>query len=788
MTDTVVSSPSKSITEKVLVGEDTLVFFAKLGAAFAKALEKAPYEDDWNKRPLSMEDVLPHLKHGGICTVAMINGLASRNMGFLDLDEDFKKFCEMFPQYANGPKIISDDPNRAKVLFKVKGVMPKSKKKRTEDRKHTILEWLGDGTAAIIAGNHPAAEHHDGKHYDGGIYQCIDSDGVIPEVTADDLDDVCMALAKMSLFEDDIDNDDKIAPVEATDEEVANLKATFDNIISLTGGRRGSNGNYQCHCPAHDDKKPSLSIKLEGTKILFDCHAGCDFSEIAQELYIAHGIKPSELSLNGKIKGKNMTKIFEEKNRLAEESGIVEEEPVMKKDTVEFGITTDEELQKRFVRRFGNKLKWTNTLGWVEWDGHVWSEVSDERIIALCREIPHEMAEDALEAYRGGFMKTYSDLLDAANKLSNIYELSALMRGARSSLLDERKMIFDTNPDLVNAQNCVINLVTGEMLEQKPEYLMTKALGAAYDPNAEAPTWEKFVRESLFDDEPTIDFIQQVFGVFLTGYPSKNLFDFFGPPNSGKSTTLRVLFKLLGSYYYHSRIEVILTKHFDNDGEGATPVLADYAGKRLVTFTEPQEKYTINEQIVNYLTGGDPVNARKLHKDPFVFIPSATMVVLGNYLMGADPNNDALWSRMTPIKWGKTHTGTEQDTGLEERLLAELPGILAWCVKGAVKWYASNKQLARPRSVNTETAKYRASTTGFAKFVEECVDLEATGSEVSTKTLSSAYISWCIENDVPNNKSKVALGRAWVTFFETCGKTTKTGTGNTTVVMGVSLK
>ena len=37
-------------------------------------------------------------------------------------------------------------------------------------------------------------------------------------------------------------------------------------------------------CPAHQDKIPSLSLKLKKDIILFKCHAGCTFSEITKAL------------------------------------------------------------------------------------------------------------------------------------------------------------------------------------------------------------------------------------------------------------------------------------------------------------------------------------------------------------------------------------------------------------------------------------------------------------------------------------------------------------------------
>lgn len=45
--------------------------------------------------------------------------------------------------------------------------------------------------------------------------------------------------------------------------------------------RRGHGYSYTCCCPAHDDKSPSLSVTLEGGKILLHCFAGCETREIA---------------------------------------------------------------------------------------------------------------------------------------------------------------------------------------------------------------------------------------------------------------------------------------------------------------------------------------------------------------------------------------------------------------------------------------------------------------------------------------------------------------------------
>ncbi|TFH47119.1 MAG: hypothetical protein E4H01_08830, partial [Lysobacterales bacterium] len=48
-------------------------------------------------------------------------------------------------------------------------------------------------------------------------------------------------------------------------------------IIAKTLGGRKAGCGWIARCPAHDDIKPSLSIReTEDGKILVYCHAGCD--------------------------------------------------------------------------------------------------------------------------------------------------------------------------------------------------------------------------------------------------------------------------------------------------------------------------------------------------------------------------------------------------------------------------------------------------------------------------------------------------------------------------------
>jgi putative DNA primase/helicase len=53
-------------------------------------------------------------------------------------------------------------------------------------------------------------------------------------------------------------------------------------VEALGGVWRGTHG--ECHCPAHEDGSPSLSVRLGDTAVLFHCFAGCTSLEVIKAL------------------------------------------------------------------------------------------------------------------------------------------------------------------------------------------------------------------------------------------------------------------------------------------------------------------------------------------------------------------------------------------------------------------------------------------------------------------------------------------------------------------------
>ena len=57
---------------------------------------------------------------------------------------------------------------------------------------------------------------------------------------------------------------------------------TLTEILNRLEGVKGGHGQYTARCPAHDDRRNSLSVSVgEGGRILLHCHAGCSVRDIA---------------------------------------------------------------------------------------------------------------------------------------------------------------------------------------------------------------------------------------------------------------------------------------------------------------------------------------------------------------------------------------------------------------------------------------------------------------------------------------------------------------------------
>lgn len=105
------------------------------------------------------------------------------------------------------------------------------------------------------------------------------------------------------------------------------MQGTAETIARQLGRASKSGSDWSCLCPAHDDKRASLSIteKSDG-KLLVHCHAGCDQSQVVDELK-ARSLWPSaKITPEQPLPAPVTISIGEGKGRIVAEYDYVDED------------------------------------------------------------------------------------------------------------------------------------------------------------------------------------------------------------------------------------------------------------------------------------------------------------------------------------------------------------------------------------------------------------------------------------------------------------------------------
>jgi putative DNA primase/helicase len=370
---------------------------------------------------------------------------------------------------------------------------------------------------------------------------------------------------------------------------------------------------------------------------------------------------------------------------------------------------------------------------WRVWDGTRWAaDETGEHMEAAKR-----TADRLLEAARARDKRWTKH----ASETRRAGRLRAMVNLAASDpRLARRARDFDADPWLLNTPSGTLDLRTMELRPHDPADGLTMLTGAAYRPDAQAPTWRAFLDRILAapDLEP---FLRRLVGISAIGASREHLLAIlWGGGANGKTTAANALGFALGDYAHAGTVELLLGRHRPG---AATPDVADLRGRRLVTVAETREDGRLAAERVKALTGGDPITARHLYGQPFTFQPSHTTWLLTNHRPRVDDDGDAIWRRLLLVPFTVTIPEHERDPELGHRLELEADGILGWIVQGAAEYLADG--LEPPAVVRAATEEYRQAEDAFAAWLDECTELDPQAF-TPTARLRASYAEWAKRN------------------------------------------
>jgi putative DNA primase/helicase len=409
---------------------------------------------------------------------------------------------------------------------------------------------------------------------------------------------------------------------------------------------------------------------------------------------------------------------------------------------------------ERLLARFGDHLKYCHTWGrWLQWAGSRWVRDEKEEIWSLALQTVRAIKQEATRTSNSTSeseetAKIRKSLLDHAKRSERRSELDSMIHiAARMPSVGVTAGELDSNPYLFNCANGTIDLLSGKIRKHSERDLLTKISPVAYEPEAECPRWEQFLREVFAGDEELITFTQRMLGCTLTGETEKALFFLEGKGDNGKTTLLEVFRHIMGDYAQLTRIGLLMAKSVNNEQRYA---LANLQGARFVTASETQEGEQLNESIVKQLAGQQTLEGRHPYGKLFQFYPQFKLFLDANHKPRIQGTDHAIWSRLRllPFKVRFSSVAGElappyvmpKDPRLKLALAAEAPGILAWAVQGCLAWQRDG--LPTPAAMRKATSEYKSEMDIVETFIEECCERDV-AAEFKPSEMHIAYTKWC---------------------------------------------
>jgi putative DNA primase/helicase len=419
-----------------------------------------------------------------------------------------------------------------------------------------------------------------------------------------------------------------------------------------------------------------------------------------------------------------------------------------------------------FVRDHGHNLRYCYPWNaWLVWTGTHWQRDTSGEVMRLAKQTVKRLARqiESLE-------ETPAKALMAHIKASlSTAKLKAMIENAQSEPgIAVQPDQLDADPWLLNCTNGTLDLRTGALRPHLQEDMLTRCLPIAYDPEARCPGWIAFLENAMGGDAALIVFLQRALGYSLTGSTREQCFFLLhGPTKTGKSTFVNMAKAVLGPYATQAETSTFLHK----DRETVRNDLADLAGMRLVSAIETDEGKRLAEALIKQLTGGtDTVKARFSFEEYFEYRPQFKVFLATNHLPKITAQDDAIWERVHRVPFLVQIPKEARDKQLEDKLRSELPGILAWMVRGCLAWQRDDDLLV-PAAVTQSTQQYRDEMDDVGRFLTEVCLLGQDYYKTQASTLLKTYHQWCGQTTM--------TGKAFAKQLTDKGYTTKhTMTGN----------
>ena len=399
------------------------------------------------------------------------------------------------------------------------------------------------------------------------------------------------------------------------------------------------------------------------------------------------------------------------------------------------------------MKQYGTCVRFCKTFNsWLHYTGKKWEPLTRAEMFNYAKKTIDSIKNAILAEIKNtpGDSERMKDLTAFLNRVITQYDRKPLadIVGRAEGLGPCDAAIFDTASNLLNCDNGVLDLKTGQLQQHKPEQMLMKNTGVAYTGKYHSSLWRDTVADIL-PDPATRAYMQKALGYALTGSVKRHECYFLkGAGGNGKGIILETVAAVLGDYATTIPIDILLTSRDDKDaGRSPTPQIAKLKGVRLAICSESELGRTFNAATLKYLTGGDRLTGRMLHQNPIEFEPTHKIFFSSNYSpMLKDSNDKGVRRRLVIIPFNVTFSkeAGNLDLNLGEKLATKEnhEDVLTWLVEG---WQKYQREGLEPSTqMKNEMADYYDSNDYIGDFILNHCDL-GEGRKILRSALYGAF-------------------------------------------------
>ncbi len=362
----------------------------------------------------------------------------------------------------------------------------------------------------------------------------------------------------------------------------------------------------------------------------------------------------------------------------------------------------------------------------------------------LCRN------QDFIYAYNGCFwslidhgeIKTF--LGEAAEKMGLYWEKSRdynFRKGLFEQFLETAHFIKPEKKDsvLIPLLNGTFEINNGIRVHRPFDRndFLTYQLPFAYDPDAEAPRFQKYLNEVLPDTQRQLVLCEYLGYLFSRQLKLEKALILYGAGANGKSVMFEIITCLLGTNNISNFSLSSLT-----DGSGYYRAML---ANKLVNYAS-EINGSLEASLFKQIVSGEPVEARLPYGNPMIIRDYAKLIFNTNTLPHDVEHTHAFFRRFLIIPFDTIIKPEHQDIELSKKIAREeLPGIFNWVLTGLDR-VLQNKRFTDCEAVRQQLETYRKQSDSVAMFLEDERFEKSVTTSLTLKEIYQSFKTYCLDS------------------------------------------